>query len=928
MHSFKRRDYVVVVPACLFFLFLFPRIPNGAAGATSNTPSRGHGEFAPAEEAIREELGIPPEAEKVAIFSMSSHWDPDWLATFEMYYILIVEKCITEALDLLDLEERYYYSISEIVFLRRYWEDHSEDRARIGHHIDRGHLRIVGGGMTSPDTLLPSGESLMRDWLYGNQWTMENLGIKPVTAWQPDSFGHTPSLPGILTSLGYRYVSFARVDSNTSAFLRSQGSADFVWEGLDGEEVLAHWMVGFYGQGDTIDTDFIMAPYCLAAFGIDPCPLVNPAPEFTNPRIQGYLDSLDPVSPTGYMFIPVGSDFAFPNPNLVTYMDNWNSMMFEETGVWCAAATFEHYAMLVDAHREELPSFQRDINPYWTGFYTTRPVLKDYNQWCTSDLTAVEIFSVLAGSAGYSYPEEIINDAWDGIVFMNHHDGITGTSLDYVYYQEQIPMGEEALELSGIALEEVIGFLADHIDTSGATGTPIIVFNSLGFQRTDVVRTDVFFDEPGVSSVSVIDDTGEEIPSQLSVESWHDDGSPREAVLSFIASDVPSLGYSTYSMVTSEGGDENDAAVPSGFVRYGTPEYAPEAPGELIVESDLFSITFSSFEGWCITSLIDRSSGEEYISGIGNDLIYYLDVGGLYRIGEEANPGSFNPLFRASGSIGMLDLVEEGPVYTKVNIRNLFPLMGRNVIVYRDLPRIEFEANAATVVETSLTARFETTVVGAGHRMGIPFGEVGRPSQSVYDPTFWPGKWVVSSSDAGDLGFAMMNLGGRGWHFDDEGTVEVMLERHSFFELGGFEGAFGSDREVPLLRYAIIPHDRESWEEGRLVREMLSYETPLLSAVTDNHEGELPGNFSLAWSDDPDIWIQAVKKAEASDDIILRIFRTGDETRSAVIRTALTSLTEIHEVSAAETDPAPYPDTPSEFMVYMPIRSKTFLLGL
>jgi len=893
-----------------------------------HNPAHGKGEFAPLEEAIREDLGIPPEAEKVAIFSMSSHWDPDWLATFEMYYSFIVEKCITEALDLLDQEERYYYSISEIVFLRRYWEDHCEDHDRIRNHIDRGHLRSVGGGMTSPDTLLPSGESLIRDWLYGNRWTMENLGIKPMTAWQPDSFGHTPSLPGILSTLGYRYVSFARVDSDTSGFLRGLGSSDFLWEGLDGEEILSHWMVGFYGQGDSIDTDFIMAPYILAAFGIDPCPLVHSEPEFTNPRIQGYIDDLDPMSPTGYMFIPVGSDFAFPNPNLLTYMDNWNSMMFEETGVWCVAATFEHYAMLVDTHKEDLPSFPRDINPYWTGFYTTRPILKNYNQWCTSNLTGAEIFSILAGLAGYPYPEDLINEAWDGIIFMNHHDGITGTSLDYVYYWEQIPMGEEALDLSEVALEDVTGFLADHIDTTGITGTPLVVFNSLGFQRTDIVGASVFFGAPGVSSVSVMDPSGEEIPSQLSVDSFHGDGTVKEARLSFIAVDVPALGYTTYSFVPSESSGREDPHIGMRYPSAGPTVDYSEVPGELVVATDRYTVTFSAFEGWCMTSLIDHFSGEEFLGGIGNDLVYYVDVGGLYRIGAEANPGSFVPLFRSSGSLGMIDVIETGPVYTKIRITNLFPLMGRNVIIYNELPRIEFEADGATVVETSMTVLFETALSGGEPRMGIPFGEVVRPYQLIYEPTFWPGNWIDTVADTGALGFAMMNLGGRGWHFDEDGTVEVMLERHSFFELGGFEGAFGSNRMVPLLRYAILPYDPESWEECQIIQNLVSYETPLLSVVTGVHDGDLPPTLSLAWSDDPNIWILAMKKAEESEDIVVRIFRTGDETRSAVIRTTLTGLTEIHEVSAAETDPAPYPGTPSEFMVYMPTRTKTLLLGL
>ena len=872
--------------------------------------------FDPVEEAIRDELGIPPDAEKVAIFSMSSHWDPDWLATFDMYHVFAVEPCITSALDILDIEPRYYYSISEIVFLRRYWDDHPGDHARILEHIENGHLRIVGGGMTSPDTLLPTGEALIRDWLYGNQWTMENLGVKPVTAWQPDSFGHSPDLPGALSGLGYDYVSFARVDRNTNQALRALHSADFVWQGLDNEEVLTHWMAHGYGQGDHIDNHVGLDVYWLEALGINMCSFINSSPDFVNPNIAGCLDRMTGLSPTGYIFIPMGGDFACPNPNLIDYMDNWNDALYAETGVWCVAATFEHYAMLVDAHREELPAMPMDINPYWTGFYATRPILKEANERCTASLTAAEAFSILAGREGYPYPDDDIEEAWDGIVFLNHHDGITGTSLDYVYYMEQIPMAEAALELAGATLADTIDFLADRIDTSGLPGTPVVVFNSLGFERTDVTRLEIGFDAPGVASIIVLDAGGVEVVSQVSILSTHIDGTIERAALSFIAAEVPSLGYSTYSLVPSA--DPSPTSEPGPL----------QISGELEVASDLFSITFSSSTGWCMTGLEDQMTGVEYIAGIGNDIVFYNDVGGLYRIGAEANPGTFCPLARTSESFGMIRVVDDGPVYTRVRILNLFPLVVRDVMLYNDLPRIELTADAATLVNTSATALFETAVQGSHHLMGIPFGEVERPSQSIYSPTFWPGKWVDTHSDDSTMGFAATNLGGRAWHFDDNGRVEVMLERHSFYEAGGFnEGALGTDREVPLHRYALIPHDPETFDQSQVVRQILASETPLIATLTSAHVGPLPPSLSLASSDNPAIRITALKKAEDSDAVILRLTRTGDIPAEALIRTNLPGTIGVYEVTHLETEPIPLPGTPSEFFIQMPTRTKTLLIS-
>jgi hypothetical protein len=170
---------------------------------------------------IRSLLNIPASAQQVMIVSQSSHWDPDWQSTFDTYYTNNVNSIIKSALNMLDANRGYYYSICEILYLKRYWDMHPEDHARIVKYLEDGQLRIVGGGMTSPDTNLPTGEALVMDWFYGNLWVYNISGIKPVTAWQPDSFGHTSSLPNILNSLGYKYVGFSRIPGVAETALSS-----------------------------------------------------------------------------------------------------------------------------------------------------------------------------------------------------------------------------------------------------------------------------------------------------------------------------------------------------------------------------------------------------------------------------------------------------------------------------------------------------------------------------------------------------------------------------------------------------------------------------------------------------------------------------------------------------------------------------------
>src|SRR5262249_35694542 len=157
-------------------------LPRGAPCPASATAS---------ETCLRTELGIPPDAKRVVILSQSSHLDWDWRHTFDEYFagpladpfLFIspgtVETILSDALAVLAASHasgaHYYYSIAEIGYLERFVAGHPErlDALRaVGLN-----LRIVGGGITSPDSLLPTGEAFIRDYLVGKTWVDATLGL-------------------------------------------------------------------------------------------------------------------------------------------------------------------------------------------------------------------------------------------------------------------------------------------------------------------------------------------------------------------------------------------------------------------------------------------------------------------------------------------------------------------------------------------------------------------------------------------------------------------------------------------------------------------------------------------------------------------------------------------------------------------------------
>src|SRR5262249_55094879 len=205
------------------------------------------------------------------------------------------------------------------------------------------------------------------------------------------------------------------------------------------------------------------------------------------------------ASRTPYIFIPVGCDFARPRPNLLDLIEAWNTNEYGRTGVWAVGATFDHYVQLVRAHRAVLSTRRFDPTPSWTGFYATRPLLKATHLRATQALLAAETFGAIADAVGRRDPAgwragvhartAAIHAGWESLVPGNHHDFITGTALDPVYEDEQIPRLTATLASGETERTRALTQTAAATRPAAAGETePVVVFNPLGFARRGLVE--------------------------------------------------------------------------------------------------------------------------------------------------------------------------------------------------------------------------------------------------------------------------------------------------------------------------------------------------------------------------------------------------------------------------------------------------------
>jgi len=417
---------------------------------------------------LRSSLGIPADAQQVMIFAETSHWDPNWLYTSEEYYERFVQKQLDRAISGLLRDPRRIYSVECVFFLRIYWDRTPHRREALQRLVNEGRLRLTSTGVITADTLLPGPEAILRDLLLGQEWLRRNgMTQEPNLAYFPDSFGASPALPSLLQAAGFGQAAISRINgkyflgiqrkkedpypnSSAARLLEDEGTIDFVWRDRMGAEVLCHWTAFGYGQGD------LLAHRGFSRIYRFPVAIPDRSERNVARRIRKCAAQLTPYSPTPYLFCPIGYDFVSPIPDIVPLLDRYNRTRYPTTGIWALNAGLDDYLNLVNFYRDRLPVVDLDPNPYWTGFYSVRPALKERCHRLVDELVLAEKLSHLPENAAAApeLPEELENAWWIASV-ANHHDFITGTSPDRVVYEEQVPWFEQAFELSSTKIEQL-----------------------------------------------------------------------------------------------------------------------------------------------------------------------------------------------------------------------------------------------------------------------------------------------------------------------------------------------------------------------------------------------------------------------------------------------------------------------------------------
>jgi alpha-mannosidase len=585
------------------------------------------------------------------------HVDPVWLEG-QAGYQKITFANVYQFLRAAEADTSFQIFLHEIPYLKPYYDAYPHDRAFIRHLIKQGRI-ATGGSYNQPNETTISGEALIRNIIYGRLFHENVLGDYPQAYAPWDVFGHIIQLPQILKKSEFIGAAFTRSNYRDPS-VRVPDVPSLYWAvAPDGSKLLFRKVdYGFDWRGYSFDMS-MSARQKLAAM------LQEQQKQVPGIKSELILEANDEKAPTTWM---IGRCNEFK-----TYIPE---VKMRASGM---ADYFKAAAAQIKTDALDVPQVSRDESQYNEGCELSRFDLKMGNRLAENTLISAEKFATIANLLGASYPAAALDRAWRHVLYGQHHDGITGCGSD-IPYLDLAAGYHEALELSGNALKDALQQISSAVKTRrDGDLVPIVVYNALNWQRDDIVQAKIDFIQPA-QGFEIIDEKGRRIESIVEATEVKD-GKISSARIAFLAEQMPSLGYRTFWARPA-------AALPARADQ-------KKCAGQTI-ENAFYRITLDEKLGGGIVSLIDKSSGKEYINTRnghpGNELIQLKEGNGFEPSWRFLTTGK---KFFSKDTRCQFEIVEN-PLYQRIIVTGEMPRMKKRVqeiTLYRTLRRIDFRTS-------------------------------------------------------------------------------------------------------------------------------------------------------------------------------------------------------------------------------------------
>lgn len=765
-------------------------------------------------------------------FNSNAHIDAAWLWR-DKETIEVCKNTFASVINMMNTRPDFTYTQSSAAYYDWMERLYPSLFQQMVARVKDGRWEVTGGMWVEPDCNLPGGESWARHLLYSKRYFRKKLGVDVKIGWNPDSFGYNWNMPQFYRNAGIDAFITQKIGWNDTNVFPYRV---FWWEGPDGSRILSYFPFDYV---NTIDNPYQLVDW-LRQFEAN----------------SGFTKML--------ILFGVGDHGGGPSLEMLARIHRLKALDIFPT---IEHGTTESYLRWLRTHElATLPVWKDELYlEYHQGTYTTQAKMKERNRQSETLLTNAEKFSSIASLYGRPYNSDNLESAWRLVLFNQFHDILPGSGIreNYIDANEKY---DESAAVGTYELDGSLETIAAKINTSSATkGRPVVVFNPLAWDRSDLVTLKLPAGD--ATSYSVWDGKGKEIPSQTIIQGRYD----REIL--FKADNIPALGYATYILKTGK------SQLTSSVLKADASS----------LSNEFFMVSTDPDSGW-VKSIVDKRTGKEVLAGYGNELQLLEDKPTAWDAWNIGLTGVKYPSkFRRA------EVVETGPVrivlrlhrdYLKPGVKKDFPtedfpssFFTQDIILYSGVDRIDFKTEVDWWEDkTMLKAAFPLTVSDSVATYEIPYGTIRRSTQMR---TSWEKAKVEVPAqrwaDVSDGRYGVSLLTKSKYGFDIKGNIM----RLSLLRSPKWPDAT-ADRGKHRIEYALYPHEK-TWKEAATVRKAIEYGNPLIAQMTPQQKGTLPLSQSFVRVQPSNIILTSLKKEEDGNGWILQWYESsGKDTEVSV----------------------------------------------
>ena len=884
-----------------------------------------------------------------------AHLDTEWRWEYPQVISEYLRKTMEDNFQLFEKYPHYVFNFSGANRYRLMKEYYPADFAKLKSYVDSGRWFPAGSSMEEGDVNTPSAEAIIRQVLYGNDWFRKELGKASAEYMLPDCFGFPASLPTILAHSGVKGFSTQKLVWGSSAdgggpesLEQTPEGTPFnvgVWVGPDGESVLAGINPGSYSGG--IETD--LSKPLPAARPDKQLQDIQAKVESLRQKIQAQRRNREPVDPkdmqeyntlrtqaeafskfqkeqdfdryqgdwaarvenngkitgvfTDYHYYGTGDIGGAPNeasvkrleailtqgeasfpPEGQTWLDRqphpeWPSVKVGDGPVHVISSTAEQ--MFLDITPSEaagLPRYtgEMELTNHSAGSLTSQAYQK---RWLRKEellADAAEKASITARWLGArQYPLERLNDAWTLVMGGHFHDLAAGTATpkayEFAWNDDVIAMNQFA----GVVNNATEG-VAAALNTE-AKGVPVVVFNPLNIAREEVVEANIDFPTGMPEGVHVTGPDGQEVPAQIS-----------NGKVLFLAR-TPSVGYAVYDVQPGPGGNAAEAL-----------HVSPDS-----LENQYYRVILN--KDGDVASIFDKAINKELLSAPARLAISYDNPKQWPAWNMDWDQEQAPPKAYVSGP-AQIRVVENGPARVAIEISR--DTAGSHFVQVVRLSageagkRVEF-ANAIdwNTRESNLKAAFPLSASNRVATYNWDIGTIERPTAEPKKFEVPSHQWIDLTDMNGEFGATVLTDCKNGSDKPRDNTIRLTLIRTPG-TTGGYPDQATQDIGHHEFVYGLAGHAGD-WRHGQTDWQGQALNDPLIAFETSKHPGALGRSFSLLTVSDPRIRVLALKKAEQSDEVIVRLVELDGRPHSNVQVSFNTPITAAREVNGQEQPVGP-----------------------